>query len=1341
MKKLFIFFAGIFSFFHFEINAQSMNCGTATQLTLNNGSVCTLGTNVGAVSNNILFGACNATPVNMVWYTYVTNGSNNSFTLAPGTLSNPEIVIYLGGCPNTGTLQNCVTAVGNNTIVTSWGMGAGVQVWIGIASTSLNDGTFQFCVNSQPPAPGVGNVCSTAIPICSTVFTQPNMANSSSGQTPICFANPTQQDMWIKFSIRQAGTLAWTAMPNNPITEFDWTLWDITAGCPGVVTCCNYNFASGSSLGFGMQNQAGNVACGFNLVTGVPQSEFSPAMTVNCGRIYALQISNYSNNNTGFSLSFVNSTCLITSNSLFGVTPTLVCGPNLNAVISNSSTGACDGQIWNFGDGSPIYNGLNPPPHTYTSPGTYAITASIGGVCPATSTKFVQLLAPLAATVAPGPISCAGQCNGTASVTSMTGGDGVYSFLWSNGSTANNISGLCAGVYSVTISNAQCGSSITRTVNVVAPPALSITASSTGASCADNLGSITVSAAGGTPTYSYSINGGAFSAATNYNNLAPGTYTMGAIDSQGCQTSTTISIVPNQAPNVIVNSPTVCAGMPAVLTASGATTYSWSPATGLNTTTGGNVVATLTTTTTYTIVGTIGSCATSGTAIVSIYPAPSPTATSNSPICINSDLNLFGGGGQTYTWTGPANYNSTSQNPVLPAASASNAGTYTLAITDANGCSNTTTTDVVLNPLPALTVNHPTACAGGNLSFSGSGANNYAWTGPMGYSSGIPNPMISNVTASMSGQYTLVGTSSQGCTNIAISNAAVTDPNAIITSNSPVCIGGTLLLNGAGGGSYSWSGPNGFISSAQSNTISNLTMAEGGNYSLLVTLNTCTSQAFLSVIIHPLPSPSVSVNSPVCANSSANFTATGGSIYEWTGPSGYTASGPNPVIPYVNFGNAGVYSLTCTDNNGCVNTTAGTLVVKPMPSLSASGSTVCVGQTAYISAVSDGVSYNWTGPNNFSSSLANNSIPNATEQELGYYTVVVTGSNQCTASAAVRVDNFPQPEASASNNGPACLHSEVKFSASGGMAYSWAGPNGFVSNVANPILPNVNSLIFAGTYTLTVIDSNGCVASALTLLTIKPIPTASLNTSANRLCVPFCSQFSINSSSPLQMVKWTTNDNHVLEGTTYQYCFNKAGEHQIKADFKDIYGCSNSSSISLTAYPIPVADFVFDPGGPMEKEEVNFKDGSRGPEINSWSWYFASNHNISYSQNPNFIFENPGTYPVALVVTNKWNCKDTVVKPIVIAEDFTIFVPNAFTPNNDGTNDYFQAKGYGIKKYKLMVFDRWGEKLFETEDFLKGWDGSFKGQACKDDTYTWKISVQGANGKNKDLVGIVTLVR
>jgi len=131
-------------------------------------------------------------------------------------------------------------------------------------------------------------------------------------------------------------------------------------------------------------------------------------------------------------------------------------------------------------------------------------------------------------------------------------------------------------------------------------------------------------------------------------------------------------------------------------------------------------------------------------------------------------------------------------------------------------------------------------------------------------------------------------------------------------------------------------------------------------------------------------------------------------------------------------------------------------------------------------------------------------------------------------------------------------------------------------------------------------------------------------------------------------------------------------------------------------------------------------------------------------QNPTFLYTEPGTYAVALVVKSDKGCVDTIVRPIVVGEDFGIYVPDAFTPNADGLNDVFQPKGVGIdeENYVMYIFDRWGELIFTSDNFRKGWDGTVKGstKAVEDGVYVYKIIVRDLGGTEHVYVGHVTLL-
>jgi gliding motility-associated-like protein len=102
---------------------------------------------------------------------------------------------------------------------------------------------------------------------------------------------------------------------------------------------------------------------------------------------------------------------------------------------------------------------------------------------------------------------------------------------------------------------------------------------------------------------------------------------------------------------------------------------------------------------------------------------------------------------------------------------------------------------------------------------------------------------------------------------------------------------------------------------------------------------------------------------------------------------------------------------------------------------------------------------------------------------------------------------------------------------------------------------------------------------------------------------------------------------------------------------------------------------------------------------------------------------------------------DTVVKTVIVEADFKLYIPNAFTPNGDGLNDIFQPKGRGIQKYHLKIYDRWGSVVFESHDFMLGWDGGEKGKQLTDEVYTWRIEAVDVGGNVKEFTGYVTLAR
>jgi len=1060
--------------------------------------------------------------------------------------------------------------------------------------------------------------------------------------------------------------------------------------------------------------------------------------------------------------------------------------------------------------------------------GAYNVTVTSGAGCKNTAIANVTVFALPVPTIGSNAPVCAN------TNLNLTGSGGTtYSWVGPNGfnsllqnPTITGASTLATGVYTLTASNNGCSASTTSLITVNPLPVPVLTSNSP--IC--NGQSLNLSASGGN---TYSWTGPAAFTSTQQNPVInpaspanSGNYVLTAISVNGCTASTTSSITVNPTPVIVATGATVCLNQTINLSASGGATYSWNGPNGFNsalqnptlanatipmsgqytvlmtsaatctntavvnvtvfalpvpvitsnapvcvgttlsfTASGGatyqwggpNGFASLSANPTitnvtllangiYTMIASAGSCSASTTASITINPLPTPTASNNGPICNGQTLNLNAGGATTYTWSGPGAFSSTNQNPSIATASPTNSGVYTVTVTNANGCKNSVTTNVTVNPTPTLSATGSSVCVGQNMSIGATSlpGSTYAWSGPNAFTANGQNTVVTNAQTTMAGVYNLTVTSAVGCTNTASANVVIIAlPTPSIVSNTP-CVGGTLTLTvvGANGASFTWNGPNGFNSAIQSPAINNVTMPANGIYTVIASAGICSASVTQPVTINPLPTPVATNNGPVCETKNILFAGSGGTSFSWTGPNAFTSNLQSPAINGAINAQSGIYTLLVTDANGCQATATTSVTILANPSALANGATVCFGQPATLSA-SGGSGYSWVGPNGFSANTANATVHVVNNLTTGNYTVTVTGVNTCTSITVANVVSNPLPVPSITSTPKTCLNTQVDLNGSPGfLLYQWTGPNNFLSNQASTSFTAI-AMNQSGTYVLSVTDNNGCTGSTSTVVVLDPFPIATLVSDNIKNCVPFCSNFTLKTaagSASLVSASWVINGQG-FNGTALNYCITQAGRYQIKASFIDANGCPNSASYTITGYPVPSANFEFAPLTPIENlDDVLFDDVTKGDSLVSWHWYFVNNNGYQTSmQNPSYLFTEAGTYPVAMVVKNKWGCADTIIKPVVVGEDYSFYVPNAFSPNGDGVNDVFFPKGHGILKYDMMIFDRWGERLFATEDFFQGWDGTFKGEECKQDVYVWKINVTMPNSKVKTYTGHVTL--
>ena len=609
------------------------------------------------------------------------------------------------------------------------------------------------------------------------------------------------------------------------------------------------------------------------------------------------------------------------------------------------------------------------------------------------------------------------------------------------------------------------------------------------------------------------------------------------------------------------------------------------------------------------------------------------------------------------------------------------------------------------------------------------------WSGPSGV---LGTGLTQNVCPLATTNYTATMNVS-GCAGVnssytsAVTVSVVPGPTLTVNSAS-ICQGAAATLSVSGAATYTWN-PGG--SNATSVTFA---PAATTIYTVLgSTGGACISFGTGTITVNPSPTANIVSNSPVCAGQAINFTGSGGTTYTWTGI-GLASNTQNPIIPSSSLLNNSVYTLTVADANGCTNTTSQAVIVNALPFVSPNGSTVCANQTINLSAAG-GTLYAWSGPLGFSSNLQNPTIPNSTVPMSGQYILTLTDINGCSNTGATNVLVSPIPTPSAFNSGAACVNDIITLSANGGSPYSWIGPNGFIAAIQNP---TVNAtLAGVGNYTVTV-GPAGCSASAVTNLTVNPLPTASIISSINKGCVPLCVTFTCVGSANIQNYNWLTGDGAQYNGNTITNCYKSASNYTINTTVTDINGCIGSTNYFVDAYPIPVADFNYGPIRPVVNTdaEVTFTDASHEATIVSWNWYFMNTAQYqSTLQNPTFTYYDVGTYQILLVVKSNHGCSDTILKTVQVNEDFGIYVPISFTPNGDGLNDVFQPKGYGVTKYEFEIYDRWGEMLFHTNDFSTGWDGKAGGQLISDGIYTYRIRLSNVFGQNREFTGHVTLYK
>ena len=1091
--------------------------------------------------------------------------------------------------------------------------------------------------------------------------------------------------------------------------------------------------------------------------------------------------------------------CTSTAVSTVTVGGTIVAAVNspticVGAIATLTATG---GTTYSWSTGS-ILNPLSVTPTTTTS---YTVTANTSG-CTGTAVATVTVN-PLPLTIVNSPTICAGD------IATLTAA-GATTYSWSTGATINPItdSPLTTTSYTVTGNSLGCTSTAVATVTVNPIPVTTVNSPTI---CPGDAATLT---AAGAATYSWSTGG-----ITNPISVTPAATTSYTVTgtSLGCTSSAVATVTVAPTMSITVNSPTICAGQTANLSAGGATTYTWSAgasSSGLNT-----ADATPASTTTYTVTGTTAGC--TGTAVATVTVNPLPLTTVNSPtICAGDIATLTAAGATTYSWSTGATINPITDSPLIITS-------YTVTGTSL-GCTSTAVATVTVNPLPVTTVNSPTICPTFTANLIAAGATTYTWSA--GATSTGAN--TADATPATTSTYTVTGTS-LGCSSTAVSTVTVNSSLVVNAGlNDTVCFGQTTVLgvtpNGAGY-TYNWTPAVSLTGPTTLNPIA--APAATTTYSVLVTdAEGCTGTSSVTVFADPQITIAIAAIDVTC-NSACNgqtivIPAGGTSTYSYNWSSGCVAAScsslcigtytvtvtdawgcnatasttvsepslltaASPVttpascngvcdgtataagsggtigagytyswntVPVQNTATAsslcaGTYTCTITDSNACTTTTTATIteptlvVIEPI-----AASTICFGGSTSLTAVATGgnpgaYSYTWS-PAGTGTTATVSVSPLATT----VYTVNASDANGCPA-AAVNVTVTVNPPLTVVANGAVSICPGVSASISALASLGGGGPYTYTWAPAGTGTPLAVSPAITTTYTVTANDGCSPAATATVTVTVLPLPTVVIAASATSGCEPLCITLINNTSVTAGTITswiWNYGDGSPAD-TAHYHCYAAAGQYSVNLTVNTSDGCTSTltNTNMITVHPTPVADFTAPLATSIVNAIVNYTDNSSVPtgSIATWQWnfgdVFATTDGTSSLQNPSHNFTEAGTYCATLTVTSNFGCIDATQLCIVIDPEFTFFIPNAFSPNGDGINDEFYGKGDHIKEFEMSIFDRWGNLIFFTDDINKHWDGkaNYGLDIAQQDVYVYSVKIKDYKEKKHTYLGTVTIVK
>ena len=971
------------------------------------------------------------------------------------------------------------------------------------------------------------------------------------------------------------------------------------------------------------------------------------------------------------------------------------------------------------------------------SANSYIIQVVDDDNCIITDTFNVSQPSPITMVTSSVPVSCNSLSDGQLSVV-VSGGTPNYSYSWNTIPPQNNPNAvfLPSGTYLLTVVDANnCTDTISETILEPAPVPINISSNST-AVCVG--GSINLQASG---AISYNWSPSLWLNTSNGSNVisTPNTsidYIVVGTDLLGCSNTDTISISVIQSLQMSSSpsSPVVCEGEEINISLSGASSFSWFPPTGLSNSSSSNVIASPLNSTNYMVIGTDNfGCSDTIFVDVNVLSKPSVNVTNNSSICEGETIPLIASGADNYSWF-PSSGLNTSIGSVVT-SSPINSTSYSVIGTLNNGCSDTISTVVSVIPNPILTSlsSNVDLCKGDTTILLVSGATNYVWSPANSLSNNNMN--TTSAFPITNTNYSVVGMDTLGCSSTININVNVYDlPTIDVSSPKPeICIGENILLSANGGTQYVWT-PSSSLSSTTGNTVS-ANPSINTTYMVVGTdVNLCSSWDTINIVVNPLPILNINTNSStICQGESISLNVSGADSYVWSPSIGLSSSLGNSVIATPN--TSTLYTITGTDLNGCSDNISSNIVVNPSPSLSLNpnSSIICKGDSIQVE-VFGADSYLWSPPIGLSSVNSNIVVVNPNSSIT--YNIVGTDANSCVDSIEFELDIQAPPTISVSPLSPViCEGESITLTADGAINYSWFPSIDLSSNLGSSVVATASN---STSYQIIGSDNFDCKDTITVEISVIPVPTAEIVSGGGFVCSGDSAAIVVDvTGNPPWNISYSvdgtvstiiSSDSPVIIYSTQE------GTYTIPYVL-DANSCSNigTGSEIVDVLNKPQANFDFTPKtANMLDPEISFVNNSIF--ANTYLWQFGDNTPNSTDFEPTHIYQEDNTYQVVLLAQNG-PCYDTAFSEITINPYYSLYVPNTFTPNSDGKNDYFQPKGVGIDEYKIYIYNRWGVEVFYSDNIDLCWDG---GEGVSG-TYSYVINVIDKLGQFHEKLGYVLI--